>query len=101
MRAIDADELSKRHPMAGYYGYKQADIDEMETLDVITRESIKGLGNDLRTFQAHIGSQSALIGFNAAVALCNKWLGGKDEQTTEKGAKAAAEGEAHNNYPIF
>ena len=84
MRAIDADELSKRHPMAGYYGYKQADIDEMETLDVISKDCVRALGNDLRTFQAHIGSQAALIGFNAAVALCNKWLGGIDEQTTEK-----------------
>ncbi|MBR2554176.1 MAG: hypothetical protein IKE94_04860 [Aeriscardovia sp.] len=84
MRAIDADELSKRHPMAGYYGYKQADIDEMETLDMIPRESIRGLGNDLRTFRDGIGSESALIGFNAAIALCNKWLGGFDEQTKEK-----------------
>lgn len=81
MRAIDADELSKRHPMAGYYGYKQADIDEMPTLDMIPKESIKGLGNDLRTFRENIGSKSALIGFNAAVALCNKWLGGFDEIT--------------------
>lgn len=56
MRAIDADELSRRHPMAGYYGYKQADIDEMETLDMIPRESIRGLGNDLRTFRDGISS---------------------------------------------
>ncbi len=84
MRAIDADELSKRHPMAGYYGYKQADIDEMPTLDIIPKESIKGLGNDLRTFREGIGSKAALIGFNAAIALCNKWLGGFDEQTKEK-----------------
>ena len=77
MRAIDADELSKRHPMAGYYGYKQADIDEMPTLDMIPKESIKELGNDLRTFREGIG-------FNAAIALCNKWLGGFDEQTKEK-----------------
>ena len=84
MRAIDADELSKRHPMAGYYGYKQADIDEMETLDVIPKESIRGLGNDLRTFREGIGSKSALIAFNAAIALCNKWLGGFDEQTKKK-----------------
>ena len=84
MRAIDADELSKRHPMAGYYGYKQADIDDMETLDMIPRENIKALGNDLRAFREGIGSKYALIGFNAAVALCNKWLGGLDEQTTEK-----------------
>lgn len=81
MRAIDADELSKRHPMAGYYGYKQADIDEMPTLDIISKESIKGLGNDLRTFREGIGSKAALVGFNAAVALCNKWLGGFDEIT--------------------
>lgn len=79
MRPIDADELSRRHPMAGYFGYKQADIDEMQTLDMIPKESIKGLGNDLRAFREDIGSKSALVGFNAAVALCNKWLGGFNE----------------------
>ena len=51
---------------------------------MIPKESIKGLGNDLRTFRDGIGSESALIGFNAAIALCNKWLGGFDEQTKEK-----------------
>lgn len=86
MRPIDADELSRRHPMAGYYGYKQADIDEMPTLDMIPRETIKGLGNDLRTFQKGINSKYALVGFNAAVAICNKWLGQIDEEThSDKG----------------
>lgn len=86
MRPIDADELSRRHPMAGYYGYKQADIDEMPTLDMIPRETIKGLGNDLRTFQKGINSKYALVGFNAAVALCNKWLGQIDEEAhSDKG----------------
>lgn len=86
MRPIDADELSRRHPMAGYYGYKQADIDEMQTLDMIPKETIKGLGNDLRAFQKGINSKRALVGFNAAVALCNKWLGQIDEEAhSDKG----------------
>lgn len=31
-RLIDADKLKEAHPMAGYYGYKQDDIDEMPTV---------------------------------------------------------------------
>lgn len=75
MRPIDADRLKENHPMAGYYGYKQEDIDAEPTLDVVPKETIKMLGDDLRLFQAGIKSKYALIGFNAALALCNKWLG--------------------------
>ena len=79
MRPIDADKLKEHHPMAGYFGYKQEDIDAETTLDVVPKETIKMLGDDLRLFQAGIKSKNALIGFNAALALCNKWLGQIDK----------------------
>ncbi len=84
MRPIDADRLKENHPMAGYYGYKQEDIDAEPTLEVVSRETIKMLGDDLRLFQAGIKSKHALIGFNAALALCNKWLGHAEKELNKK-----------------
>lgn len=38
-------------------------------------EKIKALGEELRTFRKSISDEKTLIGFNMAVAICNKYLG--------------------------
>lgn len=79
MRPIDADRLEENHPMAGYFGYKQEDIDAEPTLDVVPGQIIRLLGDDLRLFRDTIKSRQVLLGYNMAVALCNKWLGQIDK----------------------
>ena len=87
MRPIDADKLKEHHPMAGYFGYRQEDIDSEQTLDVVPKETIHLLGNDLRFFRGGIKSRQVLLGFNMAVALCNKWLGQVDREVDDGGDK--------------
>ena len=38
-------------------------------------QKIKALGEDMRIFQKGIADEKVLIGFNMAIALCNKHLG--------------------------
>ena len=87
MRPIDADKLKEHHPMAGYYGYKQEDIDAEPTLDVVPGQIIRLLGDDLRLFRDTIKSRQVLLGFNMAVALCNKWLGQAYREVDDEGNK--------------
>ena len=44
-----------------------------------TMGEITALGKDLRTFRDGITDENTLIGFNMAVALCNKHLGERRE----------------------
>ena len=87
MRPIDADKLKEHHPMSGYYGYKQEDIDAEPTLDVVPGQIIRLLGDDLRLFRDTIKSRQVLLGFNMAVALCNKWLGQAYREVDDEGNK--------------
>ena len=43
------------------------------------QDEITALGKDLRTFRDGITDENTLIGFNMAVALCNKHLGERRE----------------------
>ena len=87
MRPIDADKLKEHHPMAGYFGYRQEDIDAEPTLDVVPGQIIRLLGDDLRLFRDTIKSRQVLLGFNMAVALCNKWLGQAYREVDDEGNK--------------
>lgn len=87
MRPIDADKLKEHHPMAGYFGYRQEDIDSEQTLEVVSKKTIHLLGNDLRLFRGAIKSRQVLLGFNMAVALCNKWLGQAYRKVDDGGNK--------------
>ena len=52
-------------------------FDEREMVNAWSR--IKALGKDLRTFRDGITDENTLVGFNMAVALCNKHLGERRE----------------------
>ena len=43
-------------------------------------QAIKALGEDMRIVQKGISDEKVLIGFNIAVALCNKHIGNNDEK---------------------
>ena len=47
---------------------------------VETMGEITALGKELRTFRGGITDENTLVGFNMAVALCNKHLGEKGEK---------------------
>ncbi len=49
-----------------------------------TEEKIKALGEELRTFRKSIIDEKSLIGFNMAVAICNKYLGENGNEENEK-----------------
>ena len=44
------------------------------------QEAIKALGEDMRKCQESITDEKALIGFNMAVALCNKHLAESEDK---------------------
>jgi len=43
-------------------------------------DKIKALGDELRIYQKAITNEVALIGFNMAVAICNKYLGESEDK---------------------
>ena len=47
-------------------------------------EKIKALGEELRIFRESITDEKTLIGFNMAIAICNKYLGEKKYDTISK-----------------
>ena len=62
-------------------------LNKEETKDAIKKinkyygiiQKIKALGEDLRMVQKGIANEKVLIGFNMAIALCNKHLGKESE----------------------
>ena len=79
-------ELSSVQPI----NRKQEEINqalwaENETLEVEVekyKKAIKALGEDMRKCQESITDEKVIIGFNMAVALCNKHLAEKENQDT-------------------
>jgi len=49
-------------------------IEESLKVAIKTMNNIKSLGNELRTFRGGIKNKKVLVGFNLAVAICNKYL---------------------------
>lgn len=47
--------------------------------DVIERENIKLLGEELRKVREGITDEKVLIGYNMAIAICNKYLGESED----------------------
>lgn len=61
-----------------YISYGQA-IAEIEQLPPVT--PLKQLREEMRIAQKGITDEKVLLGFNMAVALCNKHLGGDDNES--------------------
>lgn len=74
MRLIDADKLMT-YDYNGEEIVLAEDITNAPTAEAIPMSVIKELGDDLRIAQKGIVDKKALIGFNMAVALCNKHIG--------------------------
>lgn len=74
MRLIDADKLMT-YDYNGEEIVLAEDIVNAPTAETIPMSVIKELGDDLRIAQKGIVDKKALIGFNMAVALCNKHIG--------------------------
>lgn len=77
MRLIDADKLMTF--MAYDYNGEEIvlaeDIVNAPTVKAMPMSVIKELGEDMRTAQKGIVDKKVLLGFNMAVALCNKHIG--------------------------
>ena len=54
---------------------------ERERDEFISRSVIEDMGEELRTIQKSITDKNALIGFNMAVAICNKHISGKENKS--------------------
>ena len=63
-------------------------LEELRELkNTTTEEKIKALGVELRLFRKNIIDEKALIGFNMAVAICNKYLGESNNEILNTGLK--------------
>jgi hypothetical protein len=68
------DKYKLRIPPTVYYDLL-ADVQELEEEQEPT---IKALGEELRKARKGIADEKVLIGYNMAVAICNKHLGGSE-----------------------
>lgn len=75
---IIIDKYKWRIPPTVYYELL-ADVQEVEEEQEPT---IKALGEELRKFRKGIADEKVIIGYNMAVAICNKHLG---ESETDNG----------------
>lgn len=78
MRLIDADKLMTFMTTYDYNGEEivlAEDIANAPTVKAIPMSMIKELGEDLKIAQKGIIDKKVLIGFNMAIALCNKHIG--------------------------
>lgn len=85
MRLIDADKAITDYSKYGishpYDAYDLEDIlNECQAVEAIPMSDIKALGKEMRTTQKAITDEKVLIGFNMAVALCNKHISGKEQE---------------------
>jgi hypothetical protein len=76
---IITDKYKLRIPPTVYYDLL-ADVQELEEEQEPT---IKALGEELRKARKGIADEKVLIGYNMAVAICNKHLG-ESEDTGDK-----------------
>lgn len=77
MRLIDADKLITfmTYDYNGEEIVLAEDIVNAPTAEAMPMSVIKELGEDLRIAQKGIIDEKVLLGFNMAVALCNKHIG--------------------------
>lgn len=76
MRLIDADVL----PEISLFGTTEyINVIKAPTVDAIPREKIKLLGEEHRKFREGITDEKVLIGFNMAIAICNKYFKAESE----------------------
>ena len=61
-------------------GTKQSEAVSLAIKALKQETNIKSLGEDLRIFQKSIKDDKVLIGFNMAVAICNKYFAGSEVQ---------------------
>lgn len=74
MRLIDADKLNPDRMTKDGFSISQSQIANAPTVDAVPMSIIKTLGEEMRITQKSIKDESVLLGFNMAVALCNKHL---------------------------
>lgn len=63
---------------------KKDNTDDVKTAlmrAVLNGTPLKPLGEEMRITQKSIADEKVLIGFNMAIALCNKHIGGQNEQS--------------------
>lgn len=77
MRLIDADKLMTfmTYDYSGEEIVLAEDITNAPTVKAMPMSVIKELGEDMRIAQKGIRDKKVLLGFNMAVALCNKHIG--------------------------
>ena len=80
--AINSIRLVLEHTEKGYYPEQFKTHEEClcEVMDIVRKyqqmqEPIKALGEELRKARKGIADEKVLIGYNMAVAICNKYLG--------------------------
>jgi len=80
--AINSIRLVLEHTEKGYYPEQFKTHEEClcEVMDIVRKyqqmqEPIKALGKELRKARKGITDEKVLIGYNMAVAICNKHLG--------------------------
>lgn len=81
MRLIDADKLMTfmTYDYNGEEIVLAEDIANAPKVKIIPMSMIKELGDDLRIAQKGIVDKKVLLGFNMAVALCNKHIEKEEE----------------------
>ena len=68
---------------------------------MITEEKIKVLGEELRTFRKCITDEKTLIGFNMAVAICNKHLGENNKTLPKEEQEKIKENKTMKAFDIY
>lgn len=75
MELINREKTMGEIPIDVCDGFEVTDIiEKIPTVDAIPRENIKLLGEELRKVREGITDEKVLIGFNMAIAICNKYL---------------------------
>ena len=74
------DTLKPTNTTSAYDGYIVGKAITMAIKALEQMDKIKAMGDELRIYQKAITNEVALIGFNMAVAICNKHLGESEEK---------------------
>ena len=75
MTKEEAISILKRKSTIPDDDYCWDEIEEAFNMAIEALENQKALGEELRKFREGIKDENVLIGFNMAIAICNKYLG--------------------------